>query len=288
MTGVTYRSRPIELIMDEIDVCINKLSADKIFFIEDNFVVNRKHAVEVCNQIIKRGLNKKAIFCCQLRGDSATKEILLKLKEANFTMVLIGIETGSEKIAKIIEKGETVDANIKAVKLAKECGLQVSATFIIGFPQETNEDRLLTVKLATRLPLDSLRVNIAIPYPGTPMYYMAKDRLFIEAGWRNFNVVSSLVTGPFRSVRLPYIPEGTTEDELRYLSMWTNIKFWLKPISLYNFFTMPTTGVTRFPKNWYFQPIFYIKFMRLFTHFVLVGCWIIILRIKISFVKSRN
>jgi len=247
MTGVSYRVKPIEVILEELDTVINRYGVKHVYFIEDNFVVNKKRTMDLCDRMIAKGFHAKASFLCQFRGDAADPVVLEKLKEANFTTVSMGIETGSERMATFIQKGETVETNRRAVHMAKAHGLKVAATFIIGFPQETHKDRMETIRLALSLPLDVMRVNIAIPYPGTPLYEMVKDSVRIDEGWRNFNVVSPLVTGPFKALPLPYVPEGSSADELRFLMMWTNLRFWLKPASFVRFITSPSTGVTRFP-----------------------------------------
>ena len=202
--------------------------------------------------------------------------------------MFFGIETGSERVAKMIKKGETVETNRKAVHLAKKYGLNVSATFIIGFPQETAADRDETFRMAMKLPLDALRVNIAIPYPGTPLYEMVKDQLVIEEGWTNFNVVSSLITGPFAALKLPYIAEGTKEDELRYLSMWANMKFWLRPSQFFKFFKLSSTGVTRFPKRWYFDIGFWKELVKISIVVASILGWIVILGAKFHYRKWFN
>lgn len=285
MTGLTYRMRPIDMVLDEIDIVVNKYNAKHIYFIEDNFVVNKQRTIELCDRLIEKGLNKKATFLCQLRGDAASSEVLAKLAQAGCETVFLGIETGSERMAKIIQKGETVEANCQAVYLAKKYGLKVSATFIIGFPQETAKEREETIRLALKLPLDALRVNVAIPYPGTPMYEMAKERLHITEGWSNFNVVSSLVTGPFSALPLPYIPEGATEEELRFLSMWANLKFWLRPSGIKKFFTISSTGVTRLPSLWYSNPKFLIRLIKMAGSIILLVGWITVLGVKYNLNK---
>ena len=279
-TGLSYRVRPMNMVLEELEIIINKYSAKSIFFIEDNFVVRKQRTIELCDQIINRGWNKKAKFICQFRGDATTPEVLEKLVEAGFETVTLGIETGSERVAKIIKKGETVEENCNAVYLSKKYGLSVSATFIIGFPHETAKDRRATFKLAMKLPLDAVRINIAIPFPGTPMYEMTKHKLQIEEGWSNFNVVSSLVTGPFGALKLPYVPEGATEAELRFLSMWGNMKFWLKPVNFIKFFTLSTTGVTRFPPGWYVKPIFLLDILKIGVLVASIILWIAFLGIK--------
>jgi len=254
ITGLRYRTRPVDQVLDELALVVERFGSDFITFFDDNFVVDRNRLKEICGGLVSRGFHKRVSFMCQMRGDAATPETLGLLKDAGFVAVSFGIETGSERIALTIRKGEKVEHNAKAVRLAHDMGLQTLGTFIIGFPTETDEDRRQTISLAMSLPLDVLRINIAIPYPGTPFYEMVKNDIHKSEGWRNFNVVSPLVTGPFRKLPLPYIPDGTTEDELRRLMLWNNLRFWLRPRGLAAFFFKKSTFVTRRPKKWYAKP----------------------------------
>ncbi len=254
ITGATYRTRPVADVLNEIVLLIEKYGIDHITFFDDNFVVNKKWTMELCSGIIERNLQKKAHFMCQLRGDAVTKEMLEILKAAGFNALSFGIETGSERMTGIIQKGESVESNVRAVRLAKEHGFAALGTFILGFPSETAQDRQKTVALALSLPLDVMRVNIAIPYPGTALYNMVKDKITVSGGWKNFNVVSPLLTGPFRKLPLPYIPDDTTEDELRSLMLWTNLRFWLSPRGISSFFLMKSTFVTSLSTRWYLSP----------------------------------
>jgi radical SAM superfamily enzyme YgiQ (UPF0313 family) len=256
ITGLRYRVRPVDQVLDELGMVIDRFGIDFVTFFDDNFVVNRQRVEELCRGLIGRGYSGRVRFMCQMRGDAAAPEVLDLLKEAGFTALSFGIETGSERIAALIRKGETVAQNAAAVRLAHGRGFTTLGTFIIGFPTESDEDRRQTLELALSLPLDVMRVNIAIPYPGTPFYEMVRERITVSPGWANFNVVSPLVTGPFRKQPLPYIPDGTDEDRLRGQMLWTNLRFWLRPAGLASFFFRKSTFVTRLPSRWYLQPAF--------------------------------
>lgn len=285
ITGATYRTRPVEQVVNEIGILIDKYSIDYITFFDDNFMVNKKWTFELCDNLISRGYNKKARFMCQLRGDAVSDETLGMLKKAGFDTLSFGLETGSERMALVIKKGETVARNKEAVYLAKKYGFSTAGTFIIGFPTETSADRQETISLAMDLPLDIMRVNIATPYPGTPMYDMVKNEITVSDGWENFNVVSPIVTGPFRKLPLPYIPAGANEDELRYLMLWANLRFWLKPKGFSSFFIKKSTFVTRMPDRWYLQPRIVAGIAGLGLTVLLNLLWVGYVALKISLNK---
>jgi anaerobic magnesium-protoporphyrin IX monomethyl ester cyclase len=158
ITGRRYRYFSNERVLAEIELLIEKYGVDNIWFMDDNFVVNRKRALSLMDGIIQAGYQKKAGFVAEMRGESVTYELLNKMKEANFRIMSLGMETLVPRLLEVVEKGETVEENIRAVKMAHEVGISTSTTFIFGIPTETREERRLTARKARELPLDDARI----------------------------------------------------------------------------------------------------------------------------------
>jgi len=224
ITGGKYRYFSTERCLKEIGLLVNKYNQKKIWFIEDNMGVHKKRLFDLVDGIISCGYNQKAEFVADLRADSIDYDLIMKLKKANFTMFVIGAETGSEKLMKVINKKETVKQNNEAILLAAKHGIKVSAVYIFGLPTETREERKLTFKLSKKLPLDNVRFNIATPYPGTALYKLAKaeERLKVLDGWENFNVQYYLM-GDI----IPYYPKDTNKYLLIYDTLMANLRTYI-------------------------------------------------------------
>jgi anaerobic magnesium-protoporphyrin IX monomethyl ester cyclase len=92
--------------------------------------------------------------------------------------VIFGLESGDDYVLNaLMKKRITVAQSKAAVTAAKRAGLQVGAFFILGYPGETNETMLKTIKLASSLPLDYFSMTIPYPLPGTGLYERVKDRM---------------------------------------------------------------------------------------------------------------
>jgi len=246
-----------DLIINQIRLLIEKYNQRYIFLTDDNFVVNKERAKDLCEAIVKNGFHNKVIFNCQTRSDAVDEEILGYLKKANFVCVGLGLETTSERLMKLINKGETVEDNIKAIKLIKSAGLKVYGAFIWGLPTETREERWNSFKLAKKLKIDYVRFNNATPYPGTKLYEMAKSegRLNIQGIWENLNAVATLVDG-LDSVPLAYVPLTTTQKELKKDILRANLYFYLRPSKIIEMLSkrVNSSGWFILPKQWYFKP----------------------------------
>ena len=255
ISGKAFRYASIERSLSEIDKLINKYDVKTIYFNEDSFAIHKKRVYELCEGIIERGYHKQAEFIAELRADSTNRELLTKMYEANFTSLACGAETGSERLMKIINKRETVEQNNEFIRLASEIGIKVSTTYIFGFPTETREERKQTFKLSQQLPLDNVRFNTAIPYPGTYIYELAKqeNRLNVLDEWKNFNVQYYAMFDD-----LPYYPKGMAKYELIYDTMIANIRTYVSVRGLTTLLKSPLTGggVISLPDKWSLSDIY--------------------------------
>ena len=254
ISGKAFRYASIERSMSEIDKLINKYGVKTIWFNEDSFAINRRRVFEMCDAIIERGFHKQVEFIAELRADSTDRTLLERMYEAGFTMLACGAETGSERLMRVINKKETVEQNNEFIRLASEIGIHVSTTYIFGFPTETKEERRETFKLSQQLPLDNVRFNTAIPYPGTYIYELAKQegRLNVLDEWKNFNVQYYAMFDD-----LPYYPKGMTNYELIYDTMMANVRTYVSYRGLKTLLKSPLTGggVVSLPENWKFEDV---------------------------------
>lgn len=183
---IPFRHNSPERVLQEIDELINKYRVKALFFIEDNFFVDRKRLQRICELLIERKYD--LIWAGNARVDNIDPEILRLAKAAGCRQVTFGFESGSQKILNILRKRTTVAQIEKAIKLTHDAGLIVNGTFIIGSPEETLEDIRLTQQLIRENPIDSIGICIATPFPGTELWNMAERQGAIPADikWSDF------------------------------------------------------------------------------------------------------
>lgn len=283
-TGRKYRFRSAEAIVAELDMLYHKFNKRYILFLDDNLLVSKKRIYSLLEQIKEKGLDKKMTFNFQARGDNVDYKLLQDLYNCGFRSIFFGLETASERLMKIVKKGETVAQCIDAVKMAKDIGFHVSATFIFALPQETHQDRMDSINLSRDLQLDMVRFNNATPYPGTELYEIAKreKRLNVKGLWENFNSVSTFIENPFNSIPFSYVPEGNTEEQIRGDILFSYFSSYLDFERLKKIFASPDKGVGWFnagesfwgrlkkiPALFFLVMMMFLKFGQLFYYTVL-------------------
>src|SRR5262249_54400333 len=232
MTGNTYRWRPINVVVEELEILVNRFGAKSIFFLDDNFCFNRAHAIELCTKIKDSGLGNKCEFSLQTRADNFYKELVPTMRAAGFTSVGFGMETATEKLLDIIRKEETVEQHVRAIHLARENDMEVAMFMIFGLPTESHADRKTIYKTVKKMGLTHCKFNNLMPYPGTPMYVdLQRTKRFNKIGYyANFTSALGEMGLPMSKRKpLPYVPEESSEVELMRDVIRYNLLLALKP-----------------------------------------------------------
>ncbi len=139
--GSRWRSRSPKNVVDEIEFLYEKYNHHHFSFMDDNFALNRKRTIEICSEIIRRGLDIQFETPNGISINTLNEEVLDALVSAGLVRVYLAIESGSEFIRnEIMGKHLSTEKIYEIVGLTKKHKqLHVKAYFIIGMPEETQE-----------------------------------------------------------------------------------------------------------------------------------------------------
>lgn len=229
-SGMKYRYFSAERVVDDIEYIVKKYNLKFVDFIDDNFNVNKRRTHDICNMILARKLKFK--WRCLTRSDAIDFETVSMMKEAGCYYIGLGFESGSERILKLMKKGETVEDHRKAVAIIKKAKIYVGGGFIIGFPTETVEETEKSLKLAHELKLDNPSYNLFVPFPGIKILDIVRQEGYV-LDWKNL----AAPTWSFgSSKRKPYVPKGRTIEELSKIQRKQMVTTWLNVKRVYKFF----------------------------------------------------
>ena len=188
--GDKLRFKSIDRVISEIERNIFDYSAEEIVFVDETFTIDIKRTLELCEEICRKKINQKIHWLCETRVDCFNVDLAKIMKKAGCKLIAFGIESGSENILKIIQKGITLRQAEDAINYAKRHRIKTDANFIIGHPMEEKEDILKTINFALSLNTDFVSFGILTPYPGTEVYKMAQKgegRLrILTFDWRKY------------------------------------------------------------------------------------------------------
>lgn len=138
---------------------------------DDNFTFYPNRVYEICDLIEENGLTGiKFIIPNGVRADKVDYPMLKRMKEVGFQKIAFGVESGSDRVLKIIKKAEKLQDLDRAIREATELDYDVVLFFIIGIPGETVEDVEKSFDLALRYPVAAVNFYNVTPLPGTELY----------------------------------------------------------------------------------------------------------------------
>lgn len=191
--GQNPRLKKPEQIIAELDEIVAGGAVGAVYFVDDNFVGNRKAAKELLPHLVEwQKKNKYPVeFACEATLNIVRSPDLLEMmREASFWTIFCGIETPDPVALKAMFKVQNNEMPIlEAVKTLNGYGMEVVSGMIMGLDTDTYEtpDRILEFVNASNIPV--LTINLLEALPRTPLHrrLMAEGRL-IEAEGRESNV----------------------------------------------------------------------------------------------------
>lgn len=188
MWGRKVRFRSVDNIIGEILMLIKNYDSDHFFFWDDSFTTNRKRIVELCNKLETINDYRRG-WSCFTRLDLLDKEVLQYMRENGCRSIFAGVESGSDEILKLVNKGLTKEKIKEKSALIKESGIRYSTFFMMGLPGETKEQILETYNFMREIEPDYAEINIFNPLPGTRLceHLQEKSVLPQNVKWENFS-----------------------------------------------------------------------------------------------------
>lgn len=184
--GHRYRVVDTDYVIKSIMYLYSSYKIDGIVFQEDNFFLNRARVERIVDELIKVKnigwkANSRLSYFAKLSEDES---IMNKIIQSDCKVLQFGIESGSDRILKLINKNISVKDILVINKNLAKYKIKLRYNFIIGFPTETIDEIRMTMSLIEQLMNDNPNlenpfVNIYTPYPSTPIYEMALRQGFV-------------------------------------------------------------------------------------------------------------
>jgi radical SAM superfamily enzyme YgiQ (UPF0313 family) len=174
ITNANLRNRKPQNIAEEIHDLVNNYGCGSIRFVDDIFIASEKRSRSILDAVASAGVNR-FVWDANGRANILARfkpELLDYIKEHGAHEIAIGIESGSERLRKRINK-QVSEAEIRfSISELNKRDIKVKGYFMIGLPTETKEETKSTIAMAKDLTIrsgSSFRASIFVfrPYPGT-------------------------------------------------------------------------------------------------------------------------
>ena len=167
MVGRGIRYKPVERVLEEVDAAI-AAGFRSAYLFDLEWAADREHAEATAEGLIRRGTPLR--WCCQTRADMVDPELLSLMRRAGCRLVHFGTETGSERLAKMMGKAIDPSRQVEAVAMARRAGLDTLCFFLLGHPDETEEEMVETIEFAKRLNPTYVSFHRLTSYPSSRLF----------------------------------------------------------------------------------------------------------------------
>jgi radical SAM superfamily enzyme YgiQ (UPF0313 family) len=170
MFGRKIRYRSVDKLIEELITLRSRYNFRSFKAYDDCFTLNTNWVDEFCDKYRRNGFTQE--FIVQSRADIICKNesLIRKLAESGLRMIIVGFESGSQRVLDFLRKGTTVEQNLKAAKICKKYGILIVGNFMLGVPTETKEGIIETVKMAKKIKPYVASVSYYTPIPGSDLY----------------------------------------------------------------------------------------------------------------------
>jgi anaerobic magnesium-protoporphyrin IX monomethyl ester cyclase len=212
-----------EMVVEQIDVLVNRYGRKNIWFGDDCFNVDRDHVAAICEGILERGIDVNWYY--QGRADLLVKhqDLLPLARRAGNRMVQLGIEASNEKQRDELNKALGSKTVEEAVRLLRENDIVCQGMMICGLPSDSPETFEQKVRLVNRLNIDFPVFLVYTLFPGAPAYGEAIDQgqLELPADYACHDMAHVLVP-----------PRNMTPQQVYNYTRWAWLTVYLHPVRL--------------------------------------------------------
>jgi radical SAM superfamily enzyme YgiQ (UPF0313 family) len=174
----SFRLKSAARLVAELDLLHERYGFSDFKLDHDLFTVNRRKILEFCEAVRGRGYRWRA----SARVDCVDEELLREMAAAGCVNLYFGVETGSARMQQIAKKRLDLKLVEPTLAVCAELGIEATASFITGYPEELEQDQADTLDLLGRCfsPVCLPQLHMLAPEPGTPMFDQLGDRLMYD------------------------------------------------------------------------------------------------------------
>lgn len=182
----SYRFWSPQTVGATLEKLVKEYGVRNVKIADEMFVLNKKHVIGICDEIIKRGLDLN--IWAYARVDTVADGLADKLKQAGINWLAFGIETANERVQASVDKRFETSEIYETLTKVSAAGINVIGNYIFGLPEDDKASMQETLDMAIDLNCEFGNFYSAMAYPGSKLYDDAvKQGLPLPAKWSGFS-----------------------------------------------------------------------------------------------------
>lgn len=191
----SWRGRSPEAVAEEIRLLYDRYGASVILLTDEYPTKDRDRWEELLDRVIALGEAGREIYLLmETRAEDIVRDrkILPKYRQAGIVHVYVGLEATEQITLDRIEKKASVEAGRESLKLIREHGMLSETSFVLGFPDETEEGVRRTLESARLFDPDMAHFLAITPWPYSDLYDDVKDHIAVT-DYGRYNLIEPII-----------------------------------------------------------------------------------------------
>lgn len=182
--GKPYRIRSPKNVIAELRFLKEKYDFKSVVFWDDTFTMSKKWIMDFCDLYERENFGATIAACSRADIICKNEAMVERLASVGCDWFVIGLESGSQRILDLLQKGTTVEQNFEAARICRKYGVKIFGTYMYGLPTETNAEALATARMIDEISPEHASPFFFLPIEGTGIYQFCKDNglLLSEGG----------------------------------------------------------------------------------------------------------
>ncbi len=222
--GTKYSPRSPEIVVNEIKECAGKYGIREIDIFDYDFTAQRKRVDEICDGIIRNGLD--VTWACRSRIDQVDAALLNKMHRAGCRRIYYGIESHSQETLDAMRKQIKIKQVRDTIEVTRKTGIKTLGFFLCGVPGETAKSFSKTVKFAVSLKLDYAQFSKLTAKPCTELWKDMVGETGIDY-WKDY------IVGKTEEKQLPRPWTSLSNDDIDRLTKRAYLRLYASPAFLW-------------------------------------------------------
>jgi anaerobic magnesium-protoporphyrin IX monomethyl ester cyclase len=194
------RARSPETVVEELRRLHDDHGVNVVLFTDEYPTLDAARWEEVLDRIIC--LKREVYLLMETRAADIVRDraILHKYREAGIVHVYVGLEATDQHTLDRIDKNASVEEGQESLRLIRDHGMLSETSFVLGFPEETEESVARTLQMARRFDPDMAHFLAITPWPYSALYEEVKDRIAIT-DYSRYNLIEPIIEPEAMSLR---------------------------------------------------------------------------------------
>lgn len=186
--GKKWRDRSPNNVVDEIEFLVKELNTGLLLFRDPIFTINKERVSLIAKEIMKRKIDVH--YVCETHINCLDEALIDLLYDSGLRSIKVGIESANKTVLSSAgRKPINTEHQERIVAYCDKKKIAVTAFYILGLPDDTEQSILETIEYAKKLNTIGAQFTISTPYPGTPFFEnMDKDGLITDYDFEHYDI----------------------------------------------------------------------------------------------------